>query len=95
MKELITAALICACEVACIIVAWRSGKNAGMRLGGFEYGLRLIVDVLSKERVERFCSEQNMGLLERRAVHKYVLHVLEYIGQSKKEENHENYNHNA
>lgn len=79
MKIMIIAAVILVCEAAGVIIAWRNGEKAGMRLGWLEYGLRLLADALSYDRVNRFCREQNMGHLERRAVYKYVLYLLEYM----------------
>ena len=81
MIELIIAVVVCACEAVCVVIAYRHGKNAGKCIGSLEYVSYVINNILSIEQVNQFCSEQDMGLYEKIAVHKYALHVLECMSK--------------
>ena len=83
MSNALKTIIICVAEAILVFVSMRLGFVSGMKTGGYRFGLDLLNNVLSPEKLNQFCDSENINLIGREALNRYLLKILDYM----KEEN--------
>ena len=79
MNSALKTIIICVAEAILVFVSMRLGFCSGVKTGGYKFGLNLLSNVLSSEKVNQFCDSENISLIGKKAIQRYMLKILEYM----------------
>lgn len=79
MSNALKTIIICVAEAILVFVSMRLGFVSGMKTGGYRIGLNLLNNVLSPEKLNQFCDSENIDLIGREALNRYLLKILDYM----------------
>lgn len=78
LNSVLKTIIICVAEAILVFVSMRLGFVSGMKTGGYRFGLNLLNNVLSPEKLNQFCDSENIDLIGREALNRYLLKILDY-----------------